>query len=168
MDFIVQNLPALICVLVGIGLLVVEAFIPGFGVAGISGIVFEAVAVAMVYQTAGPMAAAVTLLAALTVIAIVLSISLRSAAKGKISQSDMILRSTERPEDGYVANEDMKVFLGRTGTVITTLRPTGMAEFDGVRLNVMSSGEFIEAGTQVRIEKVDGGRILVRTMTENA
>ena len=108
------------------------------------------------------------LLAALTVIAIVLSISLRSAAKGKISQSDMILRSTERPEDGYVANEDMKVFLGRTGTVITTLRPTGMAEFDGVRLNVMSSGEFIEAGTQVRIEKVDGGRILVRTMTENA
>ena len=110
----------------------------------------------------------VTLLVALTVIAIALSVSLRSAAKGKISQSEMILRGTERPEDGYVANEDMKVFLGRTGTVITTLRPTGMAEFDGVRLNVMSSGEFIEAGTQVLIEKVDGSRILVRALTAKA
>ena len=168
MEFIAQNIPALICVLAGVGLLVVEAFMPGFGVAGISGILFEAIAVVLVYQTSGAMAAAITLLVALTVIAIALSVSLRSAAKGKISQSEMILRGTERPEDGYVANEDMKVFLGRTGTVITTLRPTGMAEFDGVRLNVMSSGEFIEAGTQVLIEKVDGSRILVRALTAKA
>ncbi len=168
MDFIAQNIPALICTLVGIGLLVLEAFMPGFGVAGISGILFEAAAVILVYITSGPLAAAVTLLVALTVAAIVLSVSLRSAAKGKLSQSEMILRGTERPEDGYVAAEDMKVFLGHTGTVITTLRPTGMAEFDGVKLNVMSSGEFIEAGTQVRIEKVDGSRILVRALSENA
>ena len=164
MEFIAQNIPALICTLVGIGLLVLEAFMPGFGVAGISGILFEGAAVILVYITSGPMAAAVTLLVALTVAAIALSVSLRSAAKGKLSQSDMILRSTERPEDGYVANEDMKVFVGRTGVVTNTLRPTGMAEFDGVRLNVMSSGEFIEVGTQVRIEKVDGSRILVRSV----
>ena len=164
MEFIANNAPGLICALVGIALMVLEAFMPGFGVAGFSGILFEAAAIVLVYQSSGALAAAITLLVSLTVTAIVLSISLRSATKGRISQSDMILHGTERPEDGYVATEDMKVFLGRTGVVTTTLRPTGMAEFDGVRLNVMSSGEFIEAGTQVRIEKVDGSRILVRAI----
>ena len=162
MEFIAQNLPAILCALVGIGLLIVEAFMPGFGVAGISGILFEAAAIVLVYLSYGPLVAAIALVIGLAVIAFALSISLRSAAKGKLSQSDMILNATQSEKDGYVATDDMKVFLGRTGTVITTLRPTGMAEFDGVRLNVMSDGEFIDTGTAVRIEKVDGSRILVK------
>ena len=39
-----------------------------------------------------------------------------------------------------------------------------MAEFDGVRLNVVSEGEFIQSGTRVQIVRVEGSRILVRTI----
>ena len=62
------------------------------------------------------------------------------------------------------SNEDMEVFLGKEGTTITVLRPTGMAEFDGVRLNVVSEGEFVQNGVKVRIVDVEGSRILVRTV----
>ena len=41
---------------------------------------------------------------------------------------------------------------------------TAMAEFDGVRLNVVSEGDFVQSGTPVQIIRVDGGRILVRTI----
>ncbi len=43
--FIAANLPAILCALIGVGLLVAEIFMPGFGVAGISGIILEIIAV---------------------------------------------------------------------------------------------------------------------------
>ena len=42
------------------------------------------------------------------------------------------------------------------------LRPTGMAEFDGVKLNVQSDGEFIPKDVLVKVERVEGARIVVR------
>ena len=58
----------------------------------------------------------------------------------------------------------MQVFLGKEGETTTVCRPTGMAEFDGVKLNVVSEGEFLPAGTRVRIVQVEGSRIVVRVI----
>ena len=60
----------------------------------------------------------------------------------------------------------MKVFLGREGTTVTVLRPTGMAEFDGVKLNVVSDGEFIAQGKAIRVQSVEGNRIVVAELRE--
>lgn len=51
--------------------------------------------------------------------------------------------------------------LGRQGVVVTMLRPSGTAEFDGRRLSVVSDGESVPVGTKVRIVWVEGGRIVV-------
>ena len=48
----------------------------------------------------------------------------------------------------------------------TVLRPAGMADFDGVKLNVVSDGEYIPAGTRVVVARVEGNRILVREKRE--
>ena len=55
----------------------------------------------------------------------------------------------------------MQEFLGKEGTTTTPLRPTGMGEFDGVKLNVVSDGEFIETGTSIRVDKIEGSKIVV-------
>ena len=162
LDFIVVNMPILVCFLIGVGLLVLEAFMPGFGVAGVSGIVVETVAVALTWIHHGPVAALGMLLIILSMIAIAISMSLRSATNGRLSKSKLILRETESNEAGYRSTEDMEVFLGREGQTTTVLRPTGIAEFDGVRLNVVSEGEFIPSGTAVRVVRIEGSRILVR------
>ena len=39
MDFILNNLPILICAVVGIALIIVEMFMPGFGIPGVAGII---------------------------------------------------------------------------------------------------------------------------------
>ena len=100
----------------------------------------------------------------LSIIAIAISVSLRSATKGKLSKSKIILHDVESNEAGYRSTEDLEIFLGREGTATTVLRPTGMADFDGVKLNVVSEGEFVSAGTKVQIVRVEGSRILVRTV----
>ena len=161
-ELIMSNLPIVICFVIGVGLLVLEAFLPGFGLPGISGIVLEVVAVAVTWINHGPVAALGMTLVILSIIAIAVSVSLRSAAKGKLSKSKIILHDTESDEAGYRATEDMEVFLGREGVTTTVLRPTGMADFDGVRLNVISEGDYVESGTAVQIVRVEGSRVLVR------
>ena len=164
LEFIAANLPILICFVIGIGLMVLEAFMPGFGLPGISGIILEVVAVALTWMNHGPMAALGMTLIVLSILAIAISMSLRSAANGKLSRSKLVLNDTESNEAGYRSIEDLDVFLGKEGVTTTVLRPTGMAEFDGVRLNVVSEGEFIQSGTRVQIVRVEGSRILVRTI----
>ena len=164
LEFIAANLPILICFLIGIGLMVLEAFMPGFGLPGISGIILEVVAVVLTWMNHGPLAALGMTLIILSILAIAISMSLRSAANGKLSRSKLVLNDTESNEAGYRSTEDLDVLLGREGVTTTVLRPTGMAEFDGVRLNVVSEGEFIQSGTRVQIVRVEGSRILVRTI----
>ena len=164
LEFIAANLPILICFLIGIGLMVLEAFMPGFGLPGISGIILEVVAVVLTWMNNGPVAALGMTLIILSILAIAISMSLRSAANGKLSRSKLVLNDTESNEAGYRSTEDLDVLLGREGVTTTVLRPTGMAEFDGVRLNVVSEGEFIQSGTRVQIVRVEGSRILVRTI----
>ena len=162
MAWIAANLPMIICMLVGLVLLIIEAFIPGFGVAGLTGICFEIAGVVLVYMGYGPVPAVIALLIALAVAGLVLFFSLRSARKGKLSQSDMVLKDVQRDEDGYRASDDLSRFGGKSGTVQTELRPTGMALIDGERLNVRSDGSFIEVGANVCGTRVDGNRVLVR------
>lgn len=161
LEFIAANLPILLCFVIGVGLLVLEAFMPGFGLPGITGIVLQVIAVALTWAWHGPVAALGVLLIILSVLAIAISVSLRSVANGKLSKSRIILRDTESNEAGYRSTQDTEIFLGREGETTTVLRPTGMAEFDGVKLNVLSEGEFIPAGVKVRIVRVEGSRILV-------
>lgn len=164
LELIAANLPILICFLAGLALVVVETFVPGFGLPGISGIVLHVIALVLTWINHGPMATLGMTILTLAVIAIAISLSLHSAAKGKLSRSKIVLRDAETNEAGYRASEDMQVFLNKEGLTTTVLRPTGMAEFDDVKLNVVSEGEFIPEGTKVRITRVEGSRILVRTM----
>ena len=164
LEWIAVNLPLLVCFVVGIGLLVLEAFMPGFGLPGISGIVMEIVAIALTWVNHGPVAALGLTIIVLSLIAIAISMSLRSATRGRLSRSKIILKERESNEAGYRSAEDMQVFLGKEGETTTVCRPTGMAEFDGVKLNVVSEGEFLPAGTRRRIVQVEGSRIVVRVI----
>lgn len=164
-QWIAVNLPLIVCFAAGIALMVIEAFVPGFGLPGISGIALEVIAVVLMWTNHGPVAALGLTVIILALIALAISVSLRSATKGKLSKSKLILQQRESNEDGYRAQEDMQVFLGREGVTTTVLRPIGMATFDGVKLNVVSEGEFVPAQTQVRIVRVEGSRIVVRVIS---
>ena len=152
----------ILCGVIGVALIVLEAFMPGFGIPGFSGILMEITAIVIAYIYHGASFALVTALIALSIIPIALSIALRSAAKGRLAKSRMVLHNAENTDEGFVATDDMNVLLGHEGTTTTPLRPSGIADFDGVRLNVVSEGDFIPGDTKVRITEVQGSRIVVR------
>ena len=53
---------------------------------------------------------------------------------------------------------------GQTGTAITLLRPSGKADIDGKRVDVVTRGDFIPKGSTVRIASIKGTRIVVERM----
>lgn len=161
-DFVSANLSIVICFIAGMALLVVETFLPGIGLPGISGVILGLVSVGITLVQHGPVAAMCVLLVFIAMLTLAVSVSLRSAAKGRLSKSRLILHERESNEAGYRSVEDMQVFVGREGVCKSVLRPAGVAEFDGVRLNVMSEGGFVENGEPVRIVHVDGNNVIVR------
>ena len=164
LEFIAANLPIIICFVIGIGLLILEAFMPGFGAPGITGVILEVITLVLTWFEHGPVATLGMLLIVLLVLTIAISTSLRSITKGRLSKSSLVHSETESNEDGYRSIQDLAVFMDKEGTATSVLRPTGIADFEGVRLNVSSEGDFIPAGTKVRIVKVEGAKILVRAV----
>lgn len=86
-DFIMTNLPIIVCFVLGIGLLIMEALMPGFGIAGFSGIALEVVALVLTWQQHGTMATLGMLLIVLSVLAIAISTSLHSRQRASSARA---------------------------------------------------------------------------------
>ena len=158
LNVILTNLPLVLCLITGVGLLVVEVFVPGFGLPGVSGIVLLAVGIGLTWSTYGPVAGLAVTLIALALAGISISVSVKSAATGKLSKSALVLNEVTHPVD----HEDTEALTGKEGVTDTVLNPVGIAEFDGVRLNVVSEGSYLEKGVRVRVQQVEGNKIIVR------
>ena len=160
LGFLWMNLPTVLCILVGVALLILEVFMPGFGLPGISGMVLMIASVVLVWINYGAVAGLLVAVASLALAGIAISVSLRSASKGKLSQSALVLPEVDM--SGIDESAELGELVGREGVSDTVLRPAGIVEFDGVRLNVVSDGGYIEKGAKVRVEKIQGNRIVVK------
>ncbi len=151
--------------LIGIGL---EIFVvPGFGVAGILGIVSLLAGFALSLIGAGASWEAIVTsigqVALSIILAIVLGLLLLRFLPHLPLGNNLVLKTALLPKEEYDSNEgDYQPRVGTKGIVASALRPSGIAHFDGERLDVVSEGEFIEAGQSVTIVQVDGNRIVVR------
>lgn len=161
MDSLTLNLIMIFSFIIGTGLIILEAFIPGFGIAGISGIILELVAVWSVWKQFGMPAALIALLAVMLLIGVMVFLSYRSAVNGRLSKT-LVLSSTEAPAADAASLDQ---WIGCEGVASTALRPAGMVELDGRQLSASSSGDFISKGTPVLVTDVEGGHLVVRQKT---
>ena len=157
-SLLIGNIPAVVLLLAGVVLLVIEMYIPGFGVPGITGLVSMVIGFVLLEPTLEQGLLLFLILAAILCIA--LTICLYSASKGRLGRSKLVLNDVSVAEDA-AENNDLNYFLGREGVAHTALRPAGIGEFDGVKLNVVSDGEFIAAGKSISVQSVSGNRIVV-------
>jgi membrane-bound serine protease (ClpP class) len=68
----------------------------------------------------------------------------------------------QRASAGYVSSADYRSLLGARGITQSLLRPSGVAIFDGMRLDVMTEGEYVEPNTNVEVFQIEGSKIVVR------
>lgn len=157
--------------LFGIGLILVllEIFvIPGFGVAGISGIIMIIVSLFLAltgtnlpYVDSSVISVAVIQLSSALVGALILIFILAKFLPKTSTFSRLILAEAEHPNKGFVSANKVSKIVGKKGVALTTLRPAGIAEIDGKRLDVVTEGTYIEKGEKVVVIKSEGIKIVV-------
>ena len=158
MDPTILNVLMALSLVAGSGLVILEAFIPGFGVAGISGVILDAAGIWLAFTGHGTGFALTMTGLALAVIGISVWMSYRSAMKGRLSRSPLILKDQEQA--GQQA--DTGAWLGREGTAVSALRPGGFVTIDGTKLNAASEGDWIGKGEKVRVTGAENGTLLVK------
>ena len=150
----------LILFISGIFLIVVELYVPGFGFWGISGI---SCIILSFFLTLGGNMVAVNILSLSLVMAIVLFLVILKFLPSSKLWGKMVLKEAETSDAGFSSSYDYSGYLGREGVVVSILRPAGIMMIDGVQIDVVSEGQYIEPGTTVKVVSVNGSRIVVRS-----
>jgi membrane-bound ClpP family serine protease len=73
---------------------------------------------------------------------------------------------TGQLEDATVAalpvNQELELLKGRIGRTLSALRPAGMVDFDGRRIDTITEGMMVDVGQLVRCIDVRAGKVVVR------
>ena len=81
----------------------------------------------------------------------------------------LVLSHAQQPQAGYVVQteDDAKRAVGLRGVAETMLRPSGRARIEGRLFDVVTHGEYIDAGRPVQIIEVEGNQRVVRELKED-
>lgn len=147
---------------IGIVMLLLEIFLPG-GIVGTLGVISMVTGLVLAAYDTEQGLASLGIAALITVIVVAVLIKYLGV-RGMWSK--FILKSEQSKESGYVAPKDQRSLLGKEGIAITPLHPSGMIRIDGKRIDAVSAGGFIQAGTSICVIQVEGTRIVVQEREE--
>ena len=145
--------------LVGVLMIIVEILLPTVGL--LAGLGVAAMLYSIVLALGGDIGALAALGIAL-VIAVVLFLLIVSRLPSSRLWNKIVLHKSSRTEEGYVSAAERTELVGKTGEVLTELRPSGTARIDGRPVDVISEGAFIQKGKSIVVLSVNGSRVVVR------
>ncbi|MFH1728770.1 MAG: NfeD family protein [Pseudomonadota bacterium] len=147
----------------GFALLFLEVFlIPGFGFFGVGGIMAVSVGCFFTWTEFGQLPGIL-----LTFCSIVLSIGFVVIfLKSRASKKFVLEQRQEAKCADKLGKPGLELLLKKEGIVTSFLRPSGIAEIDGNRYDVISESEFLEVGTKIKVIKVEGTKILVSKLDD--
>lgn len=159
----------------GVALIALEVFvIPGFGIAGVAGIVCVVGALIFVMLANDNFnfdyvpSAEITQAALVVVMAMFSSIVLLFVLGYRITESKMFERvalvTEQKKSDGYIATFYKEDLVGKDGIAVTILRPSGRIEIEDEIYDAYTRGEYIEKGTKVKVVSQEGTSLKVRSV----
>ena len=145
-------------ILVGLALVVVEiTLVPGTNVVGVLGILGAATGIVVAFIEGG---------ASGGLFALVGTFSAGGALAYLLWESDawnrFVLTDSIRREGTDEADASRARLIGREGTAATPLRPEGVVDLGGERVEARTEGAFVAPGSRVRVVAIDRHRVVVR------
>jgi len=147
--------------LAGLIAILCEIFIPG-GILGIIGVLLILASVISAFKYFGADGGIVMLVIAAVIAPLTWFFGLSMFPKSPIGKY-LTLRMSAKPEEGYRPLDfELQELVGAEGVAVTTLRPSGIAEINKKRYQVVTQGEIIDRETKIKVIKVEENEIVVR------
>ncbi|MGM0498673.1 MAG: NfeD family protein [Bacillota bacterium] len=147
--------------IVGIILILAEIFIiPGFGIAGISGITAVLSSLFFIFPNS---TIAINVFLAVVVFTLIIGVFMvRNFGSSRFWKKISLNNSSEN----YFSSTSKKDYLDQEGETLSKLRPAGTIKLNGERVDAVSEGSFISKGQKVKVISVSGSRVVVRKISE--
>lgn len=154
---------AILILVLGLILVIAEVFIPSGGILAILAAGCIIWSVVLAFQRGSLTSALTFLLVVFVALPVVLGAAFYYWPRSPFGKyfflsgpsADEIDASTPR-------QQSLQELRGQVGRAVTPLRPAGISEFGGRRVDTVAEGVMIEAGERVRVIEVSGNRVVVR------
>jgi membrane-bound serine protease (ClpP class) len=160
----------LLLVVVGLILVALEVFVlPGFGIAGVLGATAIVAGLGLSLVGAGATRQVLVIAAARVVfsllVALVVSLAVIRLLPRLPFGRRVVLQTGLPAGAGWEPRvESHRPAVGARGTAVSPLRPAGIADIGGERIDVVSEGEYIDAAEAIEVLRVEGNRVVVRPL----
>jgi len=142
-------------------LIIAEVFVPSGGLLGIFALVCLIGGVAIFFRHS-MVAGWVGIGVALVMIPSTLAIAYKIFPKTRFGKSVTLTPSERQQGDAIPDTIELKGLLGAAGMVITPLRPVGMCDFSGQRVECVAESGYVEKGSKVKVIDVESTKVTVR------
>jgi membrane-bound serine protease (ClpP class) len=164
-----------IMLFIGIVLLAAEIFVlPGFGVAGISGIILTTLSLVLIminnenFDFEFVKMNDILLATAASMGGLVGGVIMLFIAGSKLPDTKFFKRvaltHTQDSSSGYTSSTITESLVGQTGIAQTVLRPSGKVLIGGVQYDAFTRGEFIERGQTIEVVSYEGSTLRVKSI----
>lgn len=151
----------LVLQVIGVGVLIAEVILPSGGLLTILTVGIFGYSLYLVFATVSVFAGMIFVMADIIILPTVLIVGFKFMARSRITLHTELSRSA-----GYATyDEKLAGLVDKEGTAVTDLRPAGTAMIGNRRVDVVSRGDYIEKGADIRVSMVEGGRVVVRRIS---
>jgi membrane-bound ClpP family serine protease len=149
----------------GLLLLIAEVFIPSHGLLGLLAICCLGVSLWQAFRASTNMGLSF-LVADLLLLPVTLMLVVNVWPRTPLARRAFLRPPSPEEIDVAHANERLDHLIGQFGRALTPLRPSGLVDFDGRRLDGLSEDGLIPSGALVRAVRVRSGQLVVRSAGE--
>jgi membrane-bound ClpP family serine protease len=146
-------------------LIVAEVFIPSGGLLGLAAVVCLLTGVVIFFRHSA-VAGWIGVVVALIMVPSLLVGAYKILPWTRFGKQVILAPPVRQRGDAIADTPELGKLLGRTGQILTTLRPVGMCDFDGQRVECVAESGFVPKGRMVKVIHVEGTQVTVRVTDE--
>lgn len=146
-------------------LIIAEVFVPSGGIISICAMVCLIGGVAIFFRHSVTVGW-VGIIIAIIMIPSVVIFAYKVFPKTRFGKSVTLTPPQRERGDAIPDTAQLKKMVGAVGTVITPLRPVGMCDFSGERIECVAESGYVESDKKVMVIHVEGTQLTVRIIEE--
>jgi len=154
---------AILLLLLGIVLVLMEAFVPSGGILGVLAAIVLVSSLIFAFKESDGVGFAFLGIVVICVPGVVI-FGLKIFPKTPSGRRVILKPSVESPEErgkAGISDEDFSHLQGKVGKTTTPLRPSGIIEINDERYSAVAEGELIDKDVEIIVVKVEGNSVVV-------
>lgn len=140
---------------IGLIFLLIEILVTPGIILGVIGLGFIGFGVSKVFEEFGSTTGNIVLFSVTTVTVAVVLFALKSGVWTRMASKGTISSKAKRDADSYAK-------VGDKGKTLSALRPSGVGLINGEKVELVSEGEAVEAGSNIEVIRIEQNKIFIK------